>query len=291
VVAALEGTRSYGVGLARALCAAGLTVVEIEQPRRGDRRKGKSDPIDAHLAALHALRLDASRLPAPRADVDREALRILLGARRELTITKTRQINQLRTLLLTGDDTDRALSRGPLTAAKLTAIARRRGRGEQTREQAVRRAEARRLAVSIPQRRPRLGHQQAATDRPGQRIRAQVAGQDRRRSGVCCWKPSCPGPTLDAAAPTPPSPPWPAPARCRPAAAAPSAIGSTAAVTGRSTARCTTSRLPVGAAVPGPQRYIAKRRAEGKSDNEIRRCLKRYIARELFRTLNASRRT
>jgi transposase len=149
VVVALEGTRSYGVGLARALCAAGLTVVEIEQPRRGDRRKGKSDPIDAHLAALHALRLDASRLPAPRADGDREALRILLGARRELTITKTRQINQLRALLLTGDNTDRALSRGPMTAAKLTAIARRRGRGEETREQAVRRSEARRLAVSI----------------------------------------------------------------------------------------------------------------------------------------------
>jgi transposase len=42
---------------------------------------------------------------------------------------------------------------------------------------------------------------------------------------------------------------------------------------------------------PRTQRYIAKRRAEGKSDNEIRRCLKRYIARELFRTLNASRRT
>jgi transposase len=45
-----------------------LTVVEIERPRRGERRRGKSDPIDAHLAALHALRPDADRLPAPRAD-------------------------------------------------------------------------------------------------------------------------------------------------------------------------------------------------------------------------------
>jgi Transposase len=84
VVAALEGTRSYGVGLARALQAAGLTVVEVERPRRGERRRGKSDPIDARLAALHRLRLDADRLPKPRADGDREALRILLGARREL---------------------------------------------------------------------------------------------------------------------------------------------------------------------------------------------------------------
>jgi transposase len=74
VVVGLEGTRSYGIGLARVLQAAGLTVVEIERPRRGERRRGKSDPIDAHLAALHALRLDADRLPTPRADGGREAL-------------------------------------------------------------------------------------------------------------------------------------------------------------------------------------------------------------------------
>jgi hypothetical protein len=68
VVVGLEGTRSYGIGLARVLQAAGLTVVEIERPRRGERRRGKSDPIDAPLTALHALRLDADRLPTPRAD-------------------------------------------------------------------------------------------------------------------------------------------------------------------------------------------------------------------------------
>lgn len=81
VVAALEGTRSYGIGLARALAAAGLTVVEVERPRRAERRRGKSDPIDARLAALHALRLDAAGLPTSRGDGDREALRILLCAR------------------------------------------------------------------------------------------------------------------------------------------------------------------------------------------------------------------
>jgi len=80
VVVSIEGTRSFGVGLARAVAAAGLTVIECEQPNRKARRgKGKSDPIDAHLAVLAALRLDADRLPVPRADGDREALRILLG--------------------------------------------------------------------------------------------------------------------------------------------------------------------------------------------------------------------
>jgi hypothetical protein len=86
----------------------------------------KSDPIDAHLAALHAQRLDADRLPTPRADSDREALRILLGARRELTTARTRTINRLRESLLTGSDADRALSRGALTP-ELAAITRRRG--------------------------------------------------------------------------------------------------------------------------------------------------------------------
>jgi hypothetical protein len=127
VVVGLEGIRSYRIGLARVLQAAGLTVVEIERPRRGERRRGKSDPIDAHLAALHALRLDADRLPTPRADGDREALRNLLGARRELTTAKTRTINRLRALLRTGSDADRALSRGALTPQRLAAISRRRG--------------------------------------------------------------------------------------------------------------------------------------------------------------------
>ena len=44
VVVGLEGTRSYGVGLARALLAAGLPVVEIERPRRGERRRGQVGP-------------------------------------------------------------------------------------------------------------------------------------------------------------------------------------------------------------------------------------------------------
>src|SRR5918997_760777 len=120
----IEGTRSYGVGLARAATAAGLLVVECEQPNRKARRgKGKSDPIDAHLAVLAALRLDADRLPIPRADGDREALRILLGTRQELTSISTAQTNRLRALLRDGDDTDLALARGPLNDAVLAAIA------------------------------------------------------------------------------------------------------------------------------------------------------------------------
>lgn len=62
---------------------------------------------------------------------------------------RTRQINRLRALLLTGEDADRLLSRGALTEARLAAITRRRGKTDESVEQAVRRAEARRLALAI----------------------------------------------------------------------------------------------------------------------------------------------
>lgn len=147
----LEGSRSYGIGLARALTAAGLLVIECEQPHRRTRRgRGKSDPIDAHLAVLVALRLDAGRLPVPRADGDREALRILLGTRQDITVAATAQTNRLRALLLAGDDTDRRLARAALTETGLAALARRRLPRDASRDHAVRQAEIRRLALEPP---------------------------------------------------------------------------------------------------------------------------------------------
>jgi transposase len=157
VAVCMEGSRSYGIGLARALAAAGLLVIECEQPSRRQRRgKGKSDPIDAHLAVLAALRLDASRLPVPRADGDREALRILLVARYEITVARTAQAGRLRALLLTGDDTDRQAARKALTQAALAALAGRGLPGGAPREQAVRQAEIARLAQALGQARQQL---------------------------------------------------------------------------------------------------------------------------------------
>jgi transposase len=68
VAVCIEGTRGYEIGLARALAAAGLLVIECERPTRKQRRgKGKSDSIDAHLAVLaatrHAARLSGGGVP------------------------------------------------------------------------------------------------------------------------------------------------------------------------------------------------------------------------------------
>jgi transposase len=144
----IEGTRSYGAGLARAAAAAGLVVIECEQPTRRTRRgKGKPDPIDAHLAALTALRLDTTKLPVPRADGDREALRILLCARQELTTLAAARANRLRALLRDGDDTDRDLARACRLSG--TALAGRAQPSGASRAQAVRHAEIRRLALAL----------------------------------------------------------------------------------------------------------------------------------------------
>jgi Transposase len=120
VAVSVEGTRSYGIGLARALAAAGLLVIECERPSRKRRRgRGKSDPIDAHLAVLAALRLHVGKLAVPRADGDREALRILLVARQEIRVARTAQAARLRALLLAGEDTDRRAPATPSPRGRL----------------------------------------------------------------------------------------------------------------------------------------------------------------------------
>ncbi len=129
----------------------------MQQPNRRQRRgKGKSDPIDAHLAVLAALRLDTARLPVPRADGDRGALRILLVSRQGITVARTAQAGRLRALLLSGDDTDRRAARTALTPTALAALAGRELPADARREQAVRRAEIRRLALALTQARCQL---------------------------------------------------------------------------------------------------------------------------------------
>ncbi len=286
VIIGLEGTRSYGIGLARAVQAAGLVVVEVERPKRSDRRRGKSDPIDAHLAALHTLRLEADRMPTPRADGDREALRILLSARREMATTRTRQVNRLRALLLTGDDKDRVLARGPLPDARLRQIARRRGSASDAVDSQVRRSETRRLAIAIEQ----AGQELKANRQLLVQLVTGFAPNLLDKFGV--------GPVSAAQAIVS----WSHPGRCRHEAAFAALAGASPlpASSGR-TVRHRYNRggdrslnralhditLTRWRACPRTHAYIAMKRSQGKNDNEIRRSIKRYIARELFRALEA----
>lgn len=288
VAVAIEGTRSYGAGLARALTRAGLRVIECEQPNRAARRgKGKSDAIDAHLAVLNTLQLDADRLPSPRTDGDREALRVLLCAREELTTTGTGQTNRLKALLRDGDDTDRALARGKLTDTDLNTLARRCQRRDATREQAVRHAELRRLAIALREGRREL---KANRDELQSIVDDLVPGlTDRKGIG-----PVCAAQVMVS---------FSHPGRCRndAAFAALGGISPLEASSGR-TARHRLNRggdralnkaIHTIAATrmrdcPETRAYVERRIAEGKNTTEIRRCLKRYIARQLHRALTAA---
>ncbi len=100
----VEGTGSYGVGLARFLATAGIEVVEVDRPNRQVRRKkGKSDPTDAVAAARAALSGQASVTPKAR-NGPVEQMRVLLVARRSARQQRIRSLNQLRHLVLTAPE-------------------------------------------------------------------------------------------------------------------------------------------------------------------------------------------
>ena len=288
VAVCIEGSRSYGIGLARALAAAGLLVIECEQPSRRQRRgKGKSDPIDAHLAVLAALRMDTGRLAVPRADGDREALRILLVARQEMTEASTAQANRLRALLLAGDDTDRRAARRALAKTALAALAGRELPAHAGREHAVRQAEIRRLALALGQARRQLKDNRSQLLAIVDDIAPGLTG----RYGI--------GPVSAAQAIVS----FSHPGRCRNEAAFAS-LGGTSPIPA-SSGQTIRHRLNRGGdralnsavhtialcrmrSCARTRAYVARRTAEGKTPREIRRCLKRYIARELYRHLTKS---
>ena len=98
----IEGSGSYGAGLARFALAAGVPVFECERPQRRDRRRGKSDLIDAALAARKLVTDDGlSRL---RGDGVREDLRLLLLERRSAANARAAALNQLHAVLLTAPE-------------------------------------------------------------------------------------------------------------------------------------------------------------------------------------------
>ena len=100
---AIEGTGSYGAGLARYLAEQGETVLEVSRTPRAERRlRGKDDALDAARTARAALASDT--LALPRAGQRREALRLLLVARRSAVDVRREGLAQLRGVIVTAPD-------------------------------------------------------------------------------------------------------------------------------------------------------------------------------------------
>lgn len=280
---AIEGTASYGAGLCRMLQAAGERVVEIDHPARPARKNGaKTDALDAVRAAREAL--SRPMLGQPRQGDDREALRVLTTTRESAVHARTQAINAVHALVVAAPDDLRERLRGLNTAQLLRKCAAFRVRSDwpielQATVMALRSSARRAIA---------LGVEAAELERAIEAIINRVAPELVARRGV--------GPITGAVIFCA----WSHPGRCRSEAAF-AALGGISPIPASSgqtvrhrlnrrgdrqlnraihTIVITRSRID-----PTTKSYIERRSSEGKTHSEIRRCLKRYVARELFRLL------
>jgi len=279
---AIEGTGSFGAGLTRFLAGRGEQVFEVSRLRRERRSGGKTDALDAVRAARSVL---TGKQPAlPRASGEREALRALIAAREGAVSARTAAFCQLRDLLITTPEPLRSelrpLSRARLLTALTTARPDRRTdpelRGTLLALKAIARriqqltTEERQLAGEIEQLVQGLAPQ--LTDQPG--IGPLLAAQL-----LLSW--SHPGRVRNEAAF----------ARLAGAAPIPASSGQTIRYRldrsgDRKLNRTLHQIIVTRRRWHQPTiDYIDRRVQEGKSKREATRCLKRYLARNLYRLL------
>jgi len=116
----IEGTSSYGAGLADAVTKAGFRVVEVNRPSRADRRRqGKSDPLDAYHAARAVL---SGRATSDPKDQSVEAIRSLHNTRRSAVKARTAATNQITAMLVTAPEAIRSKYRALKGQPLITAL-------------------------------------------------------------------------------------------------------------------------------------------------------------------------
>jgi transposase len=281
---AIEGTGGHGAGLARHLAQGQEVVVELDRPERARRRNGaKSDPLDAERAAREAMA--RTRLGTPRAGGDRQALSVLLAARRSAVEAATLAQRQLFSLVIAAPEPVRARFRGKkipamvATAAALrlhpswdtettTTVTVLRSLARRARDLAAEAAEHEKAILAVVRAwRPDLLDQAGV----GPIVAATV---------LCAW--SHPGRVHSEAA-----------------FAMLAGVAPIPANSGQTTTRYRLNRYgdrqlnrALHTIALTRQRYhqptrdyTARRTREGKTPREIKRCLKRYIARDLYRLL------
>jgi transposase len=275
----IEGTGSYGAGLARSVTAAGVRVVEVDRSDRQDRRRqGKSDPLDAVSAARAAQSGRARGAPKGR-DGSVEAIRALMVARRSAAGERTRTINQARALILTGPDDLRARFARHTAAALVSRIAALRPRPGDVPGYAAR--------IALRELGRRAVFPGGQLGRPGELIAPLVSEHAPGLVALYGIGPHTAALLLIAAGDHP--------GRLRSEAAW--AHLCAAAPIPASSGKVTRHRLNPGGdrqanhalwrivftrmgSDPATRAYVERRTSEGKSKAEITRCLKRYVARE-----------
>ena len=249
----VEGTGSYGAGLARYLAAEGVEVTEVIRPnRQARRRRGKSDTADAVAAALAALNGEASGTPKS-GDGAAESIRALQVARRGAVKARTQAGNQLRDLILTapGQLRDKLAA---LTTPRRVALAARFRPGDLASP-----AEAAKAAMAaVAHRHQALTAEIAQLDTSLEALARHAAPAGfLARAGIGTQVASIllttAGDNPGRCAPRRASPRYAAPARSMPPPGNSAATGSTAAGTGRPTPRCGGSSSPGWPATRAPR--------------------------------------
>ncbi len=282
---AIEGSGSYGAGLARFLASHGERVLEVHRLTRDRRSHAKTDPIDAVRAARTALSRDLQSVP--RNGGGREALRILTATRRSAVDSRRVALQQLRAFLVTAPDPlRRELSQ--LSEARLLArCARLRIHANHDRA-------TRALTLALRTCAQRALQARDETDMLDKEIIGlvdELAPGLRDEPGV---GPISAAQLLIA---------WSHPGRIHSEAAFARIAG--VAPIPASSGKTVRHRLDRGGdrqlnralhtivlsrrqrRHPATIAYIERRTAEGKTSREATRCLKRYTARHLYRRLNA----
>jgi transposase len=281
----VEGTSSYGAGLTRYLRSEGYLVVEVSRPKREVRRdKGKSDPIDAEVAARAVLAGEALGVPKAGTDVA-EMVRVLRVARTTAMKARTQAINAMHALIVTAPQELRDELRRLSTKALITRAARLRPGADRSTttatKQALRALGQRALALSaeidalsatldelvrqaVPSVVALFG---AGTDTAGQLLVTAGDNPDRLKSDAAFAM-------LCGASP-------------RPAGSGKTSNRHRLNRGGDRQANAALYRIVLVRMRwdPRTRDYVERRTKQGLTKREIIRCLKRYIAREVFTAL------
>ncbi len=279
----VEGTGSYGAGLTVFLHTAGERVVEVERPARPSRRNGaKSDAIDAVRAAREVLA--AKDLIEPRRRGEREAVRVLLATRNGAVVARTKALNHLQALVVTAPERLRSRLGGLTT----TGLARRAARLQVRVDHPIEDQATVRAMRACARRALACEQEAAELEAELQRILTDQVPHLLAEPGV--------GPISAAAIYLA----WSHHGRIRndAAFAALAGIAPIPASSGQTTRHrlnrggdrqlnralhtITLSRLSCH---PETKAYATRRLTEGKTTREIRRCLKRHIARRIYKLL------
>ena len=279
----IEGIGGYGAGLCRYLAERGEIVIELDRPNRPARRNGaKSDPLDAVRAGREALARE--HLAQPRAAGERAALAVRLAARRSAVDAATTAQRQVLALIVAAPERLRSKFRGLANSEVIAKAARLR------------------LSPSWDLETRTTAETLRLLSRRCEAMRAEAADHEKALLAIVRdWRPDLldtfgVGPIVAAIVLCA----WSHPGRCRNEAAFASLAGtapipaSSGLTTRHRLNRCgdrqlnralhtiTLNRMRYDTTT---RAYVERRRAEGRTDREIRRCLKRYIARQLYRQL------